>query len=113
MMSSNRPGATLGSASDEGLAYTKNFATYRGRAEALQRRFRVEVLRAGWQRYGHLLDPAAVESGANFLHPAARASAEARAKAGKGVDRSRTYGNMLSSQAMCFNLFGPLASGAD
>jgi hypothetical protein len=32
------------------------------------------------------------------------------AEAGKGVDPSRTLGNMLSSQAMCFNIFGNLRS---
>ena len=31
-----------------------------------------------------------------------------RNKKGKGVDLNRTTKNMLSSQAMCFNLFGPL-----
>ncbi len=32
----------------------------------------------------------------------------ARNKNGKGVDLNRTTKNMLSSQAMCFNLFAPL-----
>lgn len=46
--------------------------------------------------------PAAIEAGANFLHPAAPAAANARAERGTGVDRARTLCNKLSSQALCF-----------
>jgi hypothetical protein len=106
------PSTTRSAPRDEGLAYTKG-ASFRARAEASQRRFRAEVLGAGCAKYGHLLDEEAIAAGANFLHPAARASAEARAGAGKGVDPARTFGNMLSSQAMAFNLFAPLAADLD
>lgn len=92
----------------EGPIYTTGTA-FRARAEATARAFRVSHLRAGHAKYGHLLDDAAREAGANFVHPAALAAAERRATKGKGVDRARTFGNMLSSQALCFNLFGPLA----
>lgn len=95
-------------ASGEGPVYTHG-ADFRARAEALARRFRAEHLRVGHGKYGHILDDVAIESGANFLHPAALAAANARAARGKGVDRARTFGNMLSSQALCFNVFGPLA----
>lgn len=108
-----RPVATRPSAdSSEGTAYTSG-TTFRARAEAHQRRFRAEMLHVGWAKYGHLLDEAAIAAGANFLHPSARRAAEQRAAAGKGVNRERTFGNMLSSQAMGFNLFGPLAFEPD
>ena len=110
-----RPGfrrlrSSLRTAGDpEGKVYTPG-DTFRARAEAHQRRYRATVLGAGWERYGHLLDGRAAERGLNFVHPSALAAARARAEAGKGVDRKRTWGNMLASQAMCFNLFGPLSS---
>jgi len=87
--------------------------TFRARAEALARRFRAEHTQAGYAKYGHLLDDRAITAGANFLHPAAHAAAEARAAKGKGVDRERTFGNMLSSQALCFNLLAPLAQSPE
>jgi hypothetical protein len=87
--------------------------TYRARAEAHQRTFRVEALHVGHGKWGHVLEARAATGGLNFHHPAARKAAQVRAAAGKGVDRARTFGNMLSSQAMCFNLFAPLAEGAE
>lgn len=87
--------------------------TFRARAEALARLFRASHTQAGYAKYGHLLDDTAINAGANFLHPAAHAAAEARASKGKGVDRERTFGNMLSSQALCFNLLAPLAQSAE
>jgi hypothetical protein len=94
--------------SDDGPIYTQGSA-FRARAEAAARAFRVNDLRVGHAKYGHILGDGAREDGANFLHPAALAVARTRAARGKGVDRDRTFGNMLSSQALCFNLFGPLA----
>ena len=96
----------------EGPVYTSG-STFRARAEAHQRRFRSEVLRAGHAKWGHVLDEHATNAGENFHHRAARTAAEARAAAGKGVNRERTFGNMLSSQALCFNLMGPLAADAE
>jgi len=94
---------------DEGPIYTKG-SSFRARAEARARRFRVEVLHVAHDgKHGHKLAEGAVSAGANFLHPAARAAAEARAALGKGVS-PRTFNNMLASQAMGFNIFGPLAS---
>lgn len=94
---------------EEGLAYSTG-PGFRARAEAHQRRFRADVLRAGWTGYGHHLDEQAAQAGANFLHPEALASVQKRSLSGKGVHLGRTLGNMLSSQALCFNIFGPLQS---
>ena len=88
-------------------------ASFRALAEAAQRRFRVGVLHAGWETYGHCLDSRGVDQGLNFVHPLARTAAERRAEAGKGVERGRTFQNMLASQALCFNLFAPLAASPE
>jgi len=58
------------------------------------------------------LDAQATQDGANFVLPTAHAAALRRRDAGKGV-AERTFKNMLSSQAMCFNLFAPLAEDPD
>jgi len=94
---------------DNGKPYTKG-DTYRAKAEAAQRQFRAESMNAGWREWGHLLDEKAIESGANFLTDSAMEAAKKRESKGKGVDHKRTWGNMLSSQAMCFNIFGTLSA---
>ena len=81
--------------------------SFRARAEARQREYRVEVLKAGWSKYGHHLDDDATRTGKNFVIPECYQVAKSRAASGKGV-AERTFINMLSSQAMCFNLFAPL-----
>jgi len=83
--------------------------SYRARAEARQRQYRAEILKAGWSKYGHLLDAEAARTGKNFVDSECFQAARERAAQGKGV-AERTFVNMLSSQAMCFNLFTPLAS---
>ena len=83
--------------------------SFRARAEARQRDVRAWRLRAAWAEWGHWLDPEAAAEGANFVNPQAFHAAKQRAAAGKGVAADRTFVNMLSSQAMCFNLFTPLA----
>jgi hypothetical protein len=83
-------------------------ASYRARAEARQRKYRTEVINAACGEYGHLLDSEAADIGKNFILDSAFHSARNRQIAGKGVTE-RTFNNMLSSQAMCFNLFAPLA----
>ncbi len=93
---------------DEGPVYTTG-DTFRARAEAQQRRYRTVELRKPWDKHGHWLAEQAASEGANFILPVCFEAAKARAAAGKGVLESRTYVNMLSSQAMCFNLFAPLA----
>lgn len=95
----------------EGRAYTRG-SSFRATAEAKARKYRAEHLKlADYDIYGHILSKADAENGYNFL-PSLRseihASVKKRASQGKGVDYLRTSGNMLSSQAMCFNLFTPL-----
>jgi hypothetical protein len=97
---------------DLGAVYTTG-PGFRARAEARQREYRAQVLHTGWSRYGHLLDEPAASAGANFVTPEVLAAVRERAAHGKGVDPRRTFGNMLSSQAMCFNIFTPLAKHAD
>lgn len=94
-------------ASDLGRIATRG-TTFRARAEERQREYRVNVLQAGWSEWGHWLDGEAEEAGANFVTSASCAAARERQVVGKGVG-TRTFQNMLSSQAMCFNLFAPLA----
>jgi hypothetical protein len=54
------------------------------------------------------------ERGLNFLTPTIFAVARRRIQDGRGaVEPHRLLCNMLSSQPMCFNLFGPLASDLD
>lgn len=61
-------------------------------------------------RYGNMLTEADAEEGRNFLTPGIFATALRRLRQETGViEPFRLLGNMLSSQPMCFNLFGPLA----
>lgn len=94
--------------SELGAVYTKG-RSYRARAEARQRSYRARSLGVAHGCYGHLLAPAAIDEGRNFILPETYAVARARERAGKGV-APRTFENMLSSQAMCFNLFAPLST---
>jgi hypothetical protein len=96
---------------DLGPVYTKG-KSYRARAEARQREYRGEVSRVGWTTWGHWLDATAAEAGANFVVSEAHQAALLRRDQGKGV-AARTFNNMLASQAMCFNLFAPLAQDTD
>ena len=64
--------------------------------------------------YGNMLDEDGERDGENFLTPRIRSVAEKRISAGYGtVDEFRLRRNMLSSQPMCFNLFGELACDVD
>ena len=90
----------------EGPIYTTG-SRYRARAEAVQRRHRAETLKVGHGKYGHFLDEEAAKDGANFVTAVAHEAARKRMADGKGVAQ-RTFDNMLSSQAMCFNIFGPM-----
>ncbi len=58
--------------------------------------------------YGNMLDDAAGATGLNFLTPQIFSVARGRIAQGSGVEPFRCLHNMLSSQPMCFNLFGPL-----
>jgi hypothetical protein len=94
--------------SELGPVYTRG-ASYRARAEARQREYRARTLGVPHGSYGHFLAQAAADDGRNFLLPEAFEAARARQRAGKGV-APRTFENMLSSQAMCFNVFAPLST---
>lgn len=94
-----------------GPVYTKGMS-YRARAEARQREVRARTLGLEHGRYGHLLTEAGAVEGRNFVLSEAFEAARARQKGGKGV-APRTFENMLSSQAMCFNVFAPLQTRLD
>lgn len=98
-------------ASERGPIYTRG-NSYRARAEARQRDYRAQVLGEDHGKYGHFLAQSAADGGRNFVHAEAFDAARARQRAGKGV-ASRTFENMLSSQAMCFNVFAPLSMRLD
>ena len=95
---------------DYGNVYTKG-SGFRALAERQQRQYRADVLHANDDgEWGHHLCTSAAEAGRNFLTPAIYQAVLERDRQGKGIDLPRTRGNMLSSQAMCFNLFSPLSS---
>jgi hypothetical protein len=61
------------------------------------------------KRFGNMLTEADAEAGLNFITPQIRDVAERRLADTRGaVEPFRLKRNMLSSQPMCFNLFGPL-----
>ena len=93
---------------EHGPVYTTG-RSYRARAEARQREYRARVLGVKHGRYGHFLSPEAADAGSNFVLLEAFEAARARQLSGKGV-APRTFENMLSSQAMCFNVFAPLST---
>lgn len=97
--------------SEPGPIYTRG-ASYRARAEARQREYRAHVLGVPHGKYGHIFDQGAAGMGANLVLGEAHRAAQARQATGKGV-AARTFGNMLSSQAMCFNVFAPLVERFD
>lgn len=91
-----------------GMIYTKG-NSFRARAEARQREYRANVLKVKPRKYGHFLDEGSALAGANFILPEIHKAVQIRREAGKGV-AFRTSDNMLSSQAMGFNVFTPLAN---
>lgn len=93
-----------------GPIYTKG-KSYRARAEARQREYRASI-GVPHGSYGHFLAQEAADAGRNFVLPESFQAARARQSAGKGV-APRTFENMLSSQAMAFNLFAPLGTRLD
>ena len=58
--------------------------------------------------YGNYLTEGAAADGLNFLTPAIAQYARERISSGGGVEEFRCTRNLLSSQPMAFNLFGPL-----
>jgi hypothetical protein len=95
---------------DNGI-YTKG-KSFRAVVEAKARKYRtIELNLPDYDTYGHILTDKDSKRGMNFL-PSMREEIYRdvirRNEKGKGVDIIRTTKNMLSSQAMCFNLFAPL-----
>jgi hypothetical protein len=91
---------------------------FKARMRAHQSWYRAEVLRVPFgtgpgpsstQERGSMLALADADRGANFVSPEVFDLARRRIAEGHGVDAFRCLRNMLSSQPMCFNLFGPLA----
>lgn len=94
---------------EPGPVYTRG-SSFRARAEAHARAFLASEIKASYRKYGHILSEEAADAGQNFLHHSAFKAFQTRAAAGKGVDVFRTGSNMLSSQALCFNILAPLAA---
>jgi hypothetical protein len=95
---------------NEGKIYTKG-NNFRARAVAHMRHYRAKVLNVPDDgEYGHILSNSDACKGHNFLSAVRYDILEevARRSTKKGVDIARTCGNLLSSQAFCFNLFIPL-----
>ena len=64
--------------------------------------------------YGNMLQAEHGERGLNFLRPDIFEQAQQRLRDSRGtVERFRLLNNLLSSQPLCFNLFGPLAADLD
>lgn len=81
------------------------------RAEVLQVPCGIGPQASSTTRYGNMLEAAAAEAGKNFLTDEIFAVVKARLAAGGGtIEPFRLFRNLLTSQAMCFNLFGPLAA---
>ncbi len=93
---------------------------FRARMRLHQSWYRAEVLKAecgtgpeasSTKHYGNMLTRADGERGLNFLSPTIYEIALRRLADSKGVvERFRLLHNMLSSQPLCFNLFGELAA---
>lgn len=79
------------------------------RSEVLRLPFGTGPTRGATSCFGNMLQSKDGEAGRNFLTPGIFAVAERRLAQGAGaVEPFRLKHNMLSSQPMCFNLFGPL-----
>src|ERR1700677_3854292 len=89
--------------------------TFLEKYRSLQSLYRLEVLRLNLDQYpqgGHRLKPEDAEKGVNFLTPEAHLYALKRSKSWRVfVNRERVLGNLISSQALCFNLFTDLKMG--
>lgn len=100
----------LGPQSSGDAPFTRQMRRHQSwyRAEVLKLPYGVGPQRGG-NPYGNMLTPVDAERGANFLTPAIHDVARRRLAKGIGViEPYRLLHNMLSSQPMCFNLFGPL-----
>jgi len=79
------------------------------RANVLRLPYGVRPTRNAENYYGNMLTSDDGDSGRNFLTPEIAQVARERVAQGHGtIEPFRLFHNMLSSQPMCFNLFGPL-----
>ena len=79
------------------------------RSEVLKEPFGVGPQQTSARRFGSMLDEGPAEDGKNFLTPTIFEMARERLAESSGVvEPFRIERNMLSSQPMCFNLFGEL-----
>lgn len=110
--------AIQGELEPDALHISKGEAPFTARMRVHQSWYRKYVLKrppgpnpaARGQLYGNILRPEDGTAGLNFLTDMVRAAVEARLDQGsKGIEQKRLRCNMLGSQPMCFNLFGPLA----
>ena len=107
----------------EGPQYKRD-DDFRRRMRLHQSRYRDQVLhvpygtgptKSSTSLYGNMLTKESAEAGLNFLTPeifevAKKRLDKQRTKEGSGVvDEFRLLRNMLTSQTMCFNLFGEMA----
>ena len=107
---------------DIGPQYSKD-PPFRKRMRFHQSWYRAQVLGAPYgvgpnrtskTEYGNMLRASDGNRGLNFLTPHIFQVAQRRlASRGGGLDEFRLLNNMLSSQPMCFNLFGPLVDNLD
>jgi hypothetical protein len=97
------------SASDTAFTARMRLHQSRYRHERLQVPCGTGPRRGSTRRYGNMLRPEDAQRGCNFLTPEIFAVVQERlAQDTDRVEPFRLLHNMLSSQPMCFNLFGPL-----
>jgi len=99
-----------------GPQYRKD-AIFKARMRLHQSWYRANILRMPYgtgpkstdtSHYGNMLTRPDGEAGHNFLTPQIAQTARDRVAQGGGAEPYRLFHDMLSSQPMCFNLFGPL-----
>lgn len=95
---------------------------FRARMRLHQSWYRADVLglphgegpdAAGERPLGNILTREDAARGSNFLGTAIFEVARRRMRAAPGVEPFRCMADMLSSQPMCFNMFGPLVEDTD
>lgn len=102
---------------------SKGDSVFARRMRLHQSWYRAEVLRLPYgtgpqpkstRYYGNMLTESDAEAGKNFLNKEIHEVAKCRVNRGAGaVEKHRLMRNMLSSQPMCFNLFGPMVKDLD
>lgn len=113
--SEERPVADIGPqvASDPPFVARMRLAQSKWRAEVLRVPPGTGPYRSSERVLGSMLTSTHADMGLNFLTRSAWKAAEDRIAAGSGVEAFRCRANLLSSQPMAFNLFGPLVAELD